>query len=445
MGLRLSVIIPVLNEAKELPALLRSLRPLDGDTEILFVDGGSRDGSPALVRAAGYPLLTSAPGRARQMNAGARAARGDVFLFLHADTRLPPDGVHAVRAAMRDPAVVAGRFDLVYEVSAWPYRWIAWMGSLRSRVAKVLTGDHGMFIRRQAFCEVGGCPDVPLMEDVEISRRLKRLGRVACLRARVVGSTRKYRREGVWRTIRLMWLLRTLHALGVSAASPHRIPSRPLQVAPSRRAGLETEVPSLRLGMALAPPSGARLDQRARRRCVERRRRIADDGELLGASERFAQRVTERPRHEHRPRQPQPERRIAQSRDGHGRDAARLERALDQSDGLVAESSRGLVVLQVDTSGCDECGAARTERFRERGPRGVGGDAGACPAGPEPPEDRQACERAAQETPPARLRLTCVIVTVLWRRGAPRLSGSVRGRTARAPRSPPASTRAPAP
>ena len=220
---RISVVIPILNEAEELPALLVSLQALGRETEIHFVDGGSRDGSQALVRAAGHAVHTSAPDRARQMNAGAQAAGGDVLLFLHADARLSAEGLEAVRQAMRDPAVVAGRFDLVYETSAWPYPWVAWTGNLRSRLTRIFTGDQTIFVRRAAFDAVGGYPDIPLMEDVEISRRLKRLGRMACLKARVVGSTRKCRREGVWSTLALMWLLRTLHALGVSPARLHQL------------------------------------------------------------------------------------------------------------------------------------------------------------------------------------------------------------------------------
>lgn len=157
------------------------------------------------------------------MNTGARRAAGDVLLFLHADTRLPPDGVEAVRAAMRDPAVVAGRFDLVYENAPWPYPWIAWSGNLRSRLTGICTGDQTIFVRRAALEAVGGYPEIPLMEDVELSRRLKRLGRVACLRARAVGSTRKYRQEGAWRTVALMALLRALYALGVRPERLHRL------------------------------------------------------------------------------------------------------------------------------------------------------------------------------------------------------------------------------
>ena len=218
-----SIIIPMLNEETELQGLLGSLGTLGGQPEILFVDGGSRDRGPALVRQAGLPVLDSPPGRALQMNLGARRARGEVLVFLHADSRLPADSLRAIDAAMSDPAVVGGRLDLVYEGAEWPYPWIARLGNLRSRLTKIFTGDQTIFVRRSAFDAVGGYPEIPLMEDIELSRRLKRLGRVACLHAPVAGSTRKWRREGVWRTIGLMWLLRCLYALGASPESLHRL------------------------------------------------------------------------------------------------------------------------------------------------------------------------------------------------------------------------------
>jgi len=218
-----SIIIPMLNEETELPGLLGSLGTLGGQPEILFVDGGSRDRGPALVRQAGLPVVDSPPGRALQMNLGARRARGEVLVFLHADSRLPADSLRAIDAAMSDPAVVGGRLDLVYERAEWPYPWIARLGNLRSRLTKIFTGDQTIFVRRAAFDAVGGYPEIPLMEDIEFSRRLKRLGRVACLPAPVAGSTRKWRREGVWRTIGLMWLLRCLYALGASPESLHRL------------------------------------------------------------------------------------------------------------------------------------------------------------------------------------------------------------------------------
>lgn len=222
-GMRVSIIVPILNEADELPQFLESLRELGTEHQIIFVDGGSRDGSATLVRQAGHMLLDSLPGRARQMNLGARCAAGDVLLFLHADTRISAPGLEAMRGAMMDPIVVGGRFDLVYGTSRWPYPWIARVGNLRSRFTKILTGDQTIFVRRAVFEAMGGYPEIPLMEDVEISRQLKRRGQLACLRARVVASTRKCRREGVWRTIALMWLLRTLYALGVPPEQLHRL------------------------------------------------------------------------------------------------------------------------------------------------------------------------------------------------------------------------------
>lgn len=235
--MRISVIVPILNEARELPGLLGSLRALAADAEVLVVDGGSRDEGPALVRESGYPLVECERGRARQMNAGARVAGGDILIFLHADTRLSPDGLAALRAALSDPAVVAGQFDLVYETTEFPYPWIARLGNARSRLTKILTGDHAIFVRRAAFEAVGGYPDIPLMEDIALSRRLRRLGRVVCLRERVVGSTRKWRHEGVWRTIALMWLLRALYALGAPPERLHRLYYRrdPARRSPSAR------------------------------------------------------------------------------------------------------------------------------------------------------------------------------------------------------------------
>jgi rSAM/selenodomain-associated transferase 2 len=220
--MRVSIVIPILNEADEIPTLTDSLRKLD-DVEVLFVDGGSIDEGPSMVRLSGYPLITSAAGRARQMNIGAGATSGDVLIFLHADVRLPPDSLFALRIAMRDRRMVAGRFELTYATRQWPYPWIAWFGNVRSRLTGLATGDQTIFVRRKAFEAVGGYPDIPLMEDLAIGRRLKRLGRLACLRAPVVGSMRKYEREGLAYTIMLMWLVRGLYALGASPQFLHRL------------------------------------------------------------------------------------------------------------------------------------------------------------------------------------------------------------------------------
>lgn len=223
MPVSVSLVIPILNEADQIPTLVDSLRKLGEGIEVLFVDGGSTDEGPSLVRMSGYPLITSTVGRARQMNAGARATSGDILVFLHADVRLPPHSMAALQAAMRDRRMVAGHFELMYDSSRWPLPWIAWLGNARSRLTGLATGDQTIFVRRDAFEAVGGHPETPLMEDIAIMQRLKRLGRLASLRAPVVGSTRKYEREGFGYAIMLMWLVRGLYALGVPPHFLHRL------------------------------------------------------------------------------------------------------------------------------------------------------------------------------------------------------------------------------
>jgi rSAM/selenodomain-associated transferase 2 len=156
------------------------------------------------------------------MNAGARASRGDVVLFLHADTMLPERAGDAIRAALADPGVVGGRFDVRLDSRRPLLAVVAWMMNQRSRLTGLATGDQGIFVRRSVLDALGGYADIPLMEDIELSRRLKRCGRVAALRLRVTTSARKWEREGVVRTIVLMWTLRLLYALGVAPARLHR-------------------------------------------------------------------------------------------------------------------------------------------------------------------------------------------------------------------------------
>ena len=221
--MKLSVVIPALDEAANLARLLPELDRACPGAEVLVVDGGSRDGTARVVaEQPGVRLVPSARGRARQMNAGARAATGDVLLFLHADT-WPPDGAAtAIEAALADLAVVGGRFDVRFDSRRRTMKMVAWFMNARSRATSICTGDQAIFARRAVFEAVGGYPDIPLMEDIELSRRLKGKGRLAALPARVTTSARKWEREGPLRTIGLMWALRLLHFAGVAPARLHR-------------------------------------------------------------------------------------------------------------------------------------------------------------------------------------------------------------------------------
>jgi len=219
----LSIVVPALDEAANLARLLPHLSARCPGAEVIVVDGGSRDASAEVVaRHPAARFVESPRGRARQMNAGARVARGDVLLFLHADSLLPEDAEGAIRRALEAAGVVGGRFDVRFSSSRWPFRMIAALMNRRSRLTRISTGDQGIFVRRTAFDALGGYPDIPLMEDIEFSARLKRLGAIACLASRITTSSRKWEREGILRTILLMWTLRLLYSCGVDPGRLHR-------------------------------------------------------------------------------------------------------------------------------------------------------------------------------------------------------------------------------
>jgi rSAM/selenodomain-associated transferase 2 len=220
---RLAIVIPALNEASNLARLLPDLARDCPGAEIVVVDGGSRDETAAVVaRAPEARLLASARGRALQMNHGARATEGDALLFLHADTRLPDGAARAIERALAEPGVVGGRFDVRFDNPGALFRVIAWFMNTRSRASGICTGDQAIFVRRADFEAIGGYPEIPLMEDIELSRRLKRRGQIRALRLRVTTSARKWEREGPLRTIGLMWALRLLHFCGVAPTRLHR-------------------------------------------------------------------------------------------------------------------------------------------------------------------------------------------------------------------------------
>ena len=214
----LSIVIPTLNEAAGIEATLKALQPLRArGVEVVLADGGSGDTTVAVARPWVDTVVDAPRGRALQMNAGAARARADALMFLHADTRLPPLGDVLALQSLAEGACW-GRFDVRIEGRPRMLRVVAALMNLRSRLSGIATGDQAIFVTRAAFERVGGFPAQPLMEDIEISSQLKRLGRPACLRARVCTSGRRWEQRGVWRTIVLMWWLRWSYWRGVPAA-----------------------------------------------------------------------------------------------------------------------------------------------------------------------------------------------------------------------------------
>jgi rSAM/selenodomain-associated transferase 2 len=220
--LTVSIVIPTLNEEDEIVDTLAAAAATQPH-ELIVVDGGSVDRTRSVATDAGCVVIEAPAGRAVQMNAGAAAATGEVILFLHADTRLPPHALRDVARSCADARIVGGRFDVVLDGPEAVFRIIETLMNLRSRLTRIATGDQAIFVRRRVFEALGGFAPMPLMEDIHLSFSLKRLGRVACLRSRVRTSVRRWRRHGVWRTMALMWWLRALYAVGVS---PDRLARR---------------------------------------------------------------------------------------------------------------------------------------------------------------------------------------------------------------------------
>lgn len=218
MSAALSIVIPALNEAAGIVATLQALAPLrERGAEVIVVDGGSRDATAELARPLADRVIDGPRGRARQMNAGAAAASSSSLLFLHADTRLPDSADALIARALATGPLAWGRFDVRIEGRSRMFPVIGALMNRRSRWSGIATGDQAMFMTRAAFDAAGGFPDQPLMEDIELSSRLKRLRAPVCLRERVITSGRRWEQRGVWRTIVLMWRLRLLYALGVRA------------------------------------------------------------------------------------------------------------------------------------------------------------------------------------------------------------------------------------
>ena len=231
--IKLSIVIPLLNEADNLPKLMGHLAHLNpAPYQVILVDGGSTDNSVAIAKELIESLIDSSPsvisgqvidwqiiestaGRALQMNAGAELAMGDVLLCLHADTQLPNHAIADITSAVRQAAW--GRFDVRLDSSTWMLKVVSQMINWRSRLSGIATGDQAIFIKKPLFEQLGGYPQQPLMEDIELCKRLKAIGKPACLRSKVITSARRWQQYGTWRTIGLMWHLRFDYWRGVSA------------------------------------------------------------------------------------------------------------------------------------------------------------------------------------------------------------------------------------
>jgi rSAM/selenodomain-associated transferase 2 len=211
----LSIIMPVLNEGEGIADALDALADLRAlGVEMIVVDGGSRDATVQRARVRADQVISAPRGRALQMNAGAEKACGDVLLFLHADTRLPADADHIVLNGLARSGRAWGRFDVRIDGDSPLLVAVAWLMNIRSRLTGIATGDQAIFVRRDAFRSVGGFPPIALMEDIALSKRLKRVSRPLCLRACAVTSGRRWDKNGVVSTVLLMWRLRLAYFFG---------------------------------------------------------------------------------------------------------------------------------------------------------------------------------------------------------------------------------------
>jgi rSAM/selenodomain-associated transferase 2 len=216
-----SIIIPTLNEAASIARVVENAAALPGDKEIIVVDGGSTDGTVEIAGERAV-VISSTKGRAAQMNAGAKLAKGDVLLFLHADTLLPTGALKAVEQSLSCPEVIGGRFRVNLNNPGWRYRMIGWSINVRDSIVGGFTGDQAIFVRREIFNSMGGYAPMDLMEDLDFGRRMRRMGKATRLEEYVTTSARRWEKGGVLRTVFIMGALRTLYYLNLPATRPQR-------------------------------------------------------------------------------------------------------------------------------------------------------------------------------------------------------------------------------
>jgi rSAM/selenodomain-associated transferase 2 len=218
-----SIIVPVLNEANLIEASLRRLRNLDANLEIIVVDGGSSDGTCSLAEPLADRVISARRGRASQMNAGGAIARGGVLWFMHADLAAPSNSIAQIQWALSDPRMVGGCFRLRFPRREWIYRVSDSLGNVGVDLFGFALGDHGIFCRRASFRQAGGYPDIPILEDAEIYRRLRAEGRLRQLREEIVSNPRAFEAHGRYRTTAVYFSILALYVLGVPIRVLNRI------------------------------------------------------------------------------------------------------------------------------------------------------------------------------------------------------------------------------
>ena len=212
-----SLVIPVLNEARRINEAIAGIRAIDGHVELIVVDGSPEGETVRAITDNGVIRLTSSRGRASQMNRGASQAKGEALLFLHADTDLPLQAFERIESILADDRFVGGAFDLEIGDKGAAFRMIGWLASLRSRLTRIPYGDQAIFLRRNYFNELGGFRDMPIMEDVDLMRRVRRAGgRICIVKDRVRTSSRRWRKEGILRCTLRNRTLMLLYLLGVA-------------------------------------------------------------------------------------------------------------------------------------------------------------------------------------------------------------------------------------
>jgi len=210
-----AIIVPIYNEEQQLKRNVQNFIDLEAD-ELIFVDGGSTDQSVQFLQQRGVTCVASKPGRAIQMNLGSYISKSDILVFIHVDTTITKSNIETIRELFCQSDVVGGRFDVRLSGCHPAFRMIEFMINLRSRLSKISTGDQVQFVSRSVFEAMHGFADMPLLEDVEFSKRLKKIGRIACLKASVLTSSRRWEKHGMIRTVWLMWKIRLYYWLGVS-------------------------------------------------------------------------------------------------------------------------------------------------------------------------------------------------------------------------------------